>query len=100
MEVVCGFVFADVIFRRHDTKAGNTSVCSQAIAKRKPEKNSGLNGIRTQDLSDTGGRLESKHLCQAFLSLSFALIPPRSEKPDTQATIQPKQYRMTHSRTF
>ena len=26
MEIVCGFVFADVIFRRRDTKAGNTSV--------------------------------------------------------------------------
>ena len=25
-----------------------------AVAKRKPEKNSGLNGIRTHDLSDTG----------------------------------------------
>ena len=26
MEIVCGFVFADVIFRRRDTKAGDTSV--------------------------------------------------------------------------
>ena len=26
IEIVCGFVFADVIFRRRDTKAGNTSV--------------------------------------------------------------------------
>ena len=26
MEIVCGFVFADVIFRWCDTKAGNTSV--------------------------------------------------------------------------
>ena len=25
MEIVCGFVFADVIFRRRDIKAGNTS---------------------------------------------------------------------------
>ena len=26
MEIVCGLVFADVIFRRRDSKAGNTSV--------------------------------------------------------------------------
>ena len=36
-----------------------------------------------------GGKLESKHLCQTFLSLSFdphPTPPPRSEKPDTQAS--------------
>ena len=26
MEIICGFVFTDIIFRQRDTKAGNTSV--------------------------------------------------------------------------
>ena len=32
-------------------------ISAKAVAKRKPEKNSGLNGIRTHDLCDTGAVL-------------------------------------------
>ena len=42
-----------------------------AAAKRKPEKNSGLNGIRTLDLRDTGTALDQLLLLlffQAFFS--------------------------------
>ena len=43
-----------------------------AAAKRKPEKNSGLNGIRTLDLRDTGTALDQLLLFFFFSGFLFA----------------------------
>ena len=50
-----------------------------AVAKRKPEKNSGLYGIRTFDLYDTGAvlfnsSLHSSHIIYDFLVFQTSVI--------------------------